>query len=67
MVPDAERDGRAVWARERDARVTRVGRILRAAHIDELPQFINILKNASPKNRAQSFGQTTWRLDDQTP
>jgi len=44
MVPDAERDGRAVWARERDARVTRVGRILRAAHIDELPQFINILK-----------------------
>ena len=44
MVPDAEKDGRAVWAREKDPRVTRVGRILRATHTDELPQFINILK-----------------------
>jgi len=44
MVPDAERDGRAVWASEKDPRVTRVGRILRATHIDELPQFINIFR-----------------------
>jgi exopolysaccharide biosynthesis polyprenyl glycosylphosphotransferase len=43
MVPDAER-GNAVWAQKNDPRITRVGRILRKTHIDEFPQFINILK-----------------------
>jgi len=43
MVPDAEKD-KAVWAQENDRRVTRVGRLLRRAHVDEFPQFINILK-----------------------
>ncbi|MFB0535399.1 MAG: sugar transferase [Anaerolineae bacterium] len=43
MVPDAEKD-QAVWAQERDHRVTRVGRILRRTHVDEFPQFFNILK-----------------------
>ncbi|MEM3433082.1 MAG: sugar transferase [Candidatus Methanomethyliaceae archaeon] len=43
MVPDAEKNG-AVWAQKNDPRVTRVGRILRKTHIDEFPQFINILK-----------------------
>jgi len=44
MVPDAEKEGKAVWAQERDPRVTRVGRLLRATHVDEFPQFLNILK-----------------------
>jgi exopolysaccharide biosynthesis polyprenyl glycosylphosphotransferase len=44
MVPDAEKEGQAVWALENDHRVTRVGRILRGTHIDEFPQFFNILK-----------------------
>ncbi len=43
MVPDAE-NGQAVWAQEDDPRVTRVGRLLRKTHIDEFPQFINILR-----------------------
>lgn len=43
MVPEAEKDG-AVWAQENDARITRVGRFLRRTHIDEFPQFINILR-----------------------
>jgi len=44
MVPQAERDGQAVWAQPNDPRVTRVGRVLRWMHLDELPQFVNILK-----------------------
>jgi lipopolysaccharide/colanic/teichoic acid biosynthesis glycosyltransferase len=43
MVPDAEKD-EAVWAQENDCRVTRMGRILRKTHVDEFPQFWNILK-----------------------
>jgi lipopolysaccharide/colanic/teichoic acid biosynthesis glycosyltransferase len=43
MRPDAEKEG-AVWAQENDPRVTRVGRILRKSHVDEFPQFLNILK-----------------------
>jgi exopolysaccharide biosynthesis polyprenyl glycosylphosphotransferase len=44
MVIDAEVDGEAQWASENDERVTRVGRLLRKTHIDEFPQFINVLK-----------------------
>ena len=44
MRTDAERDG-PVWAsREGDARVTRVGRVIRKIRVDEIPQFWNILR-----------------------
>jgi exopolysaccharide biosynthesis polyprenyl glycosylphosphotransferase len=36
--------GQSLWTEPGDLRVTRVGRILRATHIDEFPQFWNILK-----------------------
>jgi sugar transferase (PEP-CTERM system associated) len=43
MRTDAER-GRALWAQKDDPRVTLVGRVLRKARLDELPQLFNILK-----------------------
>lgn len=43
MVRDAERDTGPVLATAGDHRTTRVGRLLRACRLDELPQFINIL------------------------
>lgn len=44
MTVDAEKPGSAVWAAERDSRVTRVGRFIRLTRIDEIPQAINILR-----------------------
>lgn len=44
MVLDAEADCGAVWACKDDDRVTPVGRLLRRARLDELPQVWNMLK-----------------------
>lgn len=43
MTLDAEREG-AQWSAARDDRVTRVGRVLRRTHLDEVPQAINVLR-----------------------
>ncbi|HOV07232.1 MAG TPA: exopolysaccharide biosynthesis polyprenyl glycosylphosphotransferase [Anaerolineaceae bacterium] len=43
MYQDAEKDGVARTATHNDARITRVGKILRRSHLDEIPQFWNIL------------------------
>jgi exopolysaccharide biosynthesis polyprenyl glycosylphosphotransferase len=44
MRQDAEPNGQPKWAEENDRRATRVGRILRKTHLDEIPQFINVLR-----------------------
>jgi len=43
MVVDAEKSTGPVWAAKRDPRTTRVGTFLRRTHLDEFPQFINVL------------------------
>jgi len=45
MARDAERDGEVRMTEEKDDRVTKVGWVLRRTHLDELPQFINVLRN----------------------
>ncbi|HEX7128760.1 MAG TPA: TIGR03013 family XrtA/PEP-CTERM system glycosyltransferase [Rhodanobacteraceae bacterium] len=44
MRTDAERDGVARFARSNDDRVTRVGKFIRKARLDELPQLWNVLR-----------------------
>jgi lipopolysaccharide/colanic/teichoic acid biosynthesis glycosyltransferase len=44
MVPDAERDFGPLQASAGDPRITRVGRLLRATAMDELPQLVNIFR-----------------------
>lgn len=44
MHVNAEKTGSGVYSEKGDPRVTRVGRVLRATSLDELPQFINILR-----------------------
>lgn len=45
MKVDAEKGGKPqLWAGEEDERLTKVGKFIREHHLDELPQFWNILK-----------------------
>ena len=43
MTTDQGRGGEK-WATQDDARITRIGGVLRATRIDELPQLFNVLK-----------------------
>jgi exopolysaccharide biosynthesis polyprenyl glycosylphosphotransferase len=64
MRPDAEK-GKAVWAAKNDSRVTRVGGILRKTHVDEFPQFWNILKGemsvVGPRSERPEFVEELTR------
>ncbi|MCR5704427.1 MAG: sugar transferase [Eubacterium sp.] len=44
MCMNAENMGTGVYSNKGDSRVTKVGRIIRATSIDELPQLVNIIK-----------------------
>ena len=44
MSPAAEGSEGGAWTCKGDARVTRMGRLLRATHVDELPQVLNIIR-----------------------
>ena len=43
MIVNAEKDGSSIPAVDHDPRITRVGRVIRALRVDELPQIFNIL------------------------
>ena len=65
MIHNQTRE-RPRWACENDPRVTRVGSILRKFHMDELPQFVNILKGdmslIGPRAEWDVFAQDAQRL-----
>ena len=44
MCVGAEQTGTGVYSGKGDMRVTKIGKVLRATSIDELPQLVNILK-----------------------
>ncbi len=44
MVLEAEQETGPTWVKDADPRVTRVGRALRALHLDEIPQCLNFLR-----------------------
>lgn len=68
MRTDAEKDGVARWASKNDARVTRVGAVIRKCRIDELPQLISVLKGemslVGPRPERPSFVE---QLREQIP
>lgn len=44
MCVGAEKQGSGVYSYKGDSRITKVGKVLRATSVDELPQLVNILK-----------------------
>ena len=75
MVPNAMEKYGNIQAQENDPRVTRVGHLLRATSLDEMPQLLNIVRGdmswvgprALPIDEIQSQGEGTDLPDEAIP
>jgi lipopolysaccharide/colanic/teichoic acid biosynthesis glycosyltransferase len=63
MRQDSEAKTGPVWSSTTDSRVTRIGRVLRSTHLDELPQLLTcICSAASPVRSFPRIAKvSTWR------
>lgn len=67
MCVGAEKKGSGVYSGKNDNRVTKVGKFIRATSIDELPQFINILKgDMSLIGPRPALTYHPWKYDEYT-
>ncbi|WP_278244879.1 sugar transferase [Terrisporobacter glycolicus] len=67
MCQGAEQKGTGVYSLKGDSRVTRVGKVVRATSIDELPQLINILKGEmSFIGPRPTLTYHPWKLEEYT-
>ncbi|MBQ6719135.1 MAG: exopolysaccharide biosynthesis polyprenyl glycosylphosphotransferase [Oscillospiraceae bacterium] len=64
MIVDAEKYAGAVLAAGNDPRITKVGKIIRATRLDELPQILNILKGdmsiVGPRPERKCFAEAYY-------
>ena len=65
MIVDAEKYAGAVLAAGDDPRITKVGKIIRATRLDELPQILNILKGdmsiVGPRPERKCFAEEFYK------
>jgi lipopolysaccharide/colanic/teichoic acid biosynthesis glycosyltransferase len=67
MCVGAEQMGSGVYSGDGDPRVTRMGKIMRATSIDELPQLVNILKGEmSFVGPRPPLTYHPWNIEDYT-
>lgn len=67
MKVGSEHTGTGVYSRKDDVRVTRVGKIIRATSIDELPQLINLLNGTmSAIGPRPALTYHPWRYEEYT-
>lgn len=67
MCQGAEKKGTGVYSLKGDSRVTKIGKIIRATSIDELPQLINILKGEmSFIGPRPTLTYHPWKLEEYT-